>query len=174
MARPTNKQLAERAERARIQKRYEEQEAKRATRMQIDQNPMLWTVMALVGLTFIATAVWVANQTYAVAQFARLPFEAMGWLAFAGIEIAVLWSLAFYLIRSSRSETAWPWFAVMLGYSGITIATSVFHTLEAWGFAWQEPRMWAGAALASAIPLSFVLSVKGLSSVVMAKAVTLE
>lgn len=169
MARPTKAQVAAREEQARIRARYEAQEAKRATRLQVDQNGVLWAVLTLVGLTFLATAVWVANQTFAVAQFARLPHEAMGWLAFAGIEIAVLWSLAYYLILRSRGEKAMAWFAVMLTYSGITIATSVFHTLESWGFEWLEPRMWAGVALAAAVPLSFVLSVKGLSRVIFAQ-----
>lgn len=171
--RPTNAELAQKREAARLQARYDEQERKRATRIQVDQNGVLWAVLGLVTLTFIATAVWVANQTYAVAQFARLPFAEMGWLAFAGIEVAVLWSLASYLILVSRGEKAGAWFGVMLAYSGITIATSVFHTVEAWGFLWLEPRMWAGVALAAAVPLSFVLSVKALSRVVLAKAVTL-
>lgn len=171
--RPTNEVLAQRREQSRLQARYDEQEKKRATPIQVDQKGVLWAVLGLVALTFLATAVWVANQTYAVAQFAQLPFAEMGWLAFAGIEIAVLWSLASYLILVSRGEKAGAWFGVMLAYSGITIATSVFHTIEAWGFAWLEPRMWAGAVLAAAVPLSFVLSVKAMSRVVLARAVTL-
>lgn len=150
-------------------KRYLEQEAKRATRVQIDQNPVLWTVIVLVGLTFIATAIWVANQTYAVSQFARLPFDWMGWLAFAGIEVAVLWSLLSYLTLNSRGEKAGTWFGVMLAYSGLTIATSTFHTLDEWQFAWLEPQLWAGVVIAAAVPLSFVLSVKALSRVVFAQ-----
>lgn len=174
MARPTKAQVAAREERARVRARYEAQESKRATRVQVDQNAVLWAILALVGLTFLATAVWVANQTFAVAQFAGLPHEAMGWLAFAGIEIAVLWSLAFYLVLRSRGEEASAWFGVMLTYSGVTVATSVFHTLESWQFEWWEPRMWAGVALAAAVPLSFVLSVKGLSRVVFARQLTEE
>lgn len=150
-------------------RRYLEQESKRATRIQVDQNPVLWTIIALVGLTFVATAIWVANQTYAVSQFAQLPFDWMGWLAFAGIEVAVLWSLLSYLTLHSRGESAGAWFGVMLAYSGLTIATSTFHTLDGWAFAWMEPQMWAGVVIAAAVPLSFVLSVKALSRVVFAQ-----
>lgn len=156
------------------QKRYEEQERKRAPRVQIDQSPVLWLLEALVAVSFAATVVLVANGTYAVSQFIGLPLEWLGWLVFFGIEVMVLISLLFYLILESRGDNSKMWFGIMIGYSVVTIITNAFHTLEFWEFAWLEPRMWAGVVLSTAVPLSFVLATKGLSSVVFAKAIRLE
>lgn len=176
MPRLTDKQRRERAEVEKLRERYDKQEAKRAVRIQIDQNRVLWVVIALVAVTFLGSAVLVANGTFAVSSFIRFPegFEALGWLVFAGVEVTVVWSLLTYLILGSRGESARAWFGVMLGYATLTILTNAFHTLEAWDFVWVEPRMWAGVALASAVPVAFTLATKALSRVVFAKAIRLE
>jgi hypothetical protein len=156
--------------------RYLQQESKRATRPQIDQNGTLYLSITLTVITFIASAALVANGTIAVAAFMGLAFDWLAWLVFGALEVAILTFLLFYLMIGSRSEeqgggerAARPWFALVVAFSGIVIIANGFHAIEYWNFDWSEPRLYVGAVLAMIVPLSYVLVSKGLSTVVFAK-----
>jgi hypothetical protein len=158
--------------------RYIKQESKRATRPQIDQNGTLYLAIVLSVITFLASAALVANGTIGVAVFMGLAYDWLAWLVFGALEVAILTFLLFYLMIGSRSEdqgggekVAELWFRLMVGFSAIVIVANGFHTLEFWNFAWQEPRMYVGAALSMIVPLSYVLVSKGLSTVVFAKSI---
>lgn len=156
--------------------RYLQQESKRATRPQIDQNGTLYLSIALSVITFLASAALVANGTIAVAIFMGLAADWLAWLVFGALEVAILTFLLFYLMIGSRSEeqgggekSARLWFRLMVAFSGIVILANGFHAVEYWDFQWAEPRMYVGMVLAMIVPLSYVLVSKGLSTVVFAK-----
>lgn len=172
--------LAESQRKAKVD-RYLEQERNRAVRPQIDQLWTLWVLVGLSILSFITSAVLVANGTIAVATFMGLAIAWMAWLVFGAIELMILVTLLGYLIIGSRidEETGKPadaslWFWVMVSFSAITILANGFHTLEHWNFAWGEPRMWAGIVLSMIVPFSFILVSKMLSVVVFAKPIFMD
>lgn len=156
--------------------RYLQQESRRATRPQIDQNGTLYLSIALTVITFLASAALVANGTIAVAAYMGLAYEWLAWLVFGALEVAILTFLLFYLMIGSRSveqgggdRAAAPWFALMVSWSAIVIIANGFHAIEFWNFDWTEPRLYVGTLLAMIVPLSYVLVSKGLSTVVFAK-----
>lgn len=178
MPRPTKRQLQEREAQNAKQERYARQEAKRATRVQIDTNNTLYLLIGLTIVMFATSAVLVANGTIQVAAYIGLAFDWMAWMVFGAVEVAILVFLGMYLIIGSRSpedgdgpKAALPWFGLMIAFSFITIAANAFHTVEFWQYDWSEPRLWVGTALSVVVPLSYVLAAKGLSRVVFARAV---
>lgn len=161
--------------------RYIQQEAKRATRQQIDQPATLKILIALTVLSFVSSAVLVAEGTALVAQYMIFPkgFESFGYLVFGSVEVAILALMLLYLLVGSRPDELDPskpapanrWFVAMGVFVGITVLCQVFKTLDGWEYAWTEPKMWVGIVLSTIVPLSYVLISKGLSTAVFARAI---
>jgi hypothetical protein len=162
--------------------RFIAQEKKRAQRWQIDQNGTLIVLGILAVVSFIGSAILVADGTVHVAQFMILGAEWMGFMVFASIEVAILALMLLYLLVGSRPDELDPskpanatrWFVAMSVFVGITVISQVFKTIDGWGYEWAEPRMWVGVLLSVIVPLSYVLISKGLSTAVFARAIFLS
>lgn len=164
--------------------RYIAQEAKRATRWQIDQNGTLIGLAVLAGLSFIGSVIVTLDGTVKVAVDTMRYGEEVwkGYAVYAAIEVAILALLVIYLVVGSRPSekdpnkpaTSWGWFVAMLAFSGVTVLSQVFKVLTAWEFEWSSPSMYVGILLSIVVPLSYVLISKALSTVVFARAIFLK
>jgi hypothetical protein len=159
--------------------RYKIQEAKRASKVQIDQKLVLVSWIIAVGVAFITSAVVSFNGITAVSVFVGLSAPWLAYLFFFFIELLYLIFLVAYLILASQvnDETGLPekTSGALLGmwtFAGISIAANAFHTLDYWQWAFAEPRMYAGIVLSVAAPLAIITASKLASRVVFARAIT--
>lgn len=159
------------------QDRYERQELKRAPKIQVDQNLILWSWLIGIGLAFISSAIVSFNGITSVATFVGLSQSWMAGLFFFFIELMYLLFLVAYLVLASRvSEDGKPEktlgaIAGMVAFGGLAVLANGFHTFDYWGWAWAEPRMWAGTILGIAAPIAIISASKMASRVVFAKAI---
>jgi hypothetical protein len=159
--------------------RYAQQEEKRATKVQIDQNLVLVAWIAGIGIAFLASAIVSFNGITSVAVFVGLSQAWMAGLFFFFVEIMYLLFLIAYLVLASRiDEDGQPeringalW--GMIAFGGIAVLANAFHTLDYWEWAWVEPRMWAGVILSISAPIAIISASKMASRVVFAKAIKL-
>lgn len=160
-------------------KLYEEQEAKRAPKIQVDQKLILWTWLIGIGLAFISSAIVSFNGITSVAAFVGLSQEWMAGLFFFFIELMYLLFLVAYLVLASRlTEDGKPerTFGAIVGmamFGGLAVLANAFHTFDFWSWNWTEPRMWAGVILGIAAPIAIISASKMASRVVFAKAIKL-
>jgi len=160
--------------------RYNDQEQKRASRIQVDQTSVMAGWIVIISIAFLSSAVISFNGITAVSAYVGLSAEWMRYLFFFFVELMYLLFLVAYLILSSRiDETTgkpentfgvqlWMWI-----FAGIAIASNGFHTLDYWKFAFTEPRLWAGFVLSVAAPIAIIMASKLASRVVFAKAVVI-
>jgi hypothetical protein len=159
--------------------RYEQQEAKRAPKIQVDQKIILWTWLIGIALAFIASAIVSFNGITSVAVFVGLSQDWMAGLFFFFIELMYLLFLVAYLVLASRiSENGEPEKTLgaisgMVAFGGLAVIANAFHTLDYWGWTWIEPRMWAGTILGVAAPIAIIAASKMASRVVFARAIKL-
>jgi len=172
---PGRKSEAERAE-IRIQNdklaKYEEQEAKRAKPIQIDQIPVLVGWLIAVGVAFATSAVISFNGITSVAPLVGLTFDWMAYLFFGFIELLYIVFLVAYLTLASRAdEKTLGALAGMWFFAGVSIAANAFHTLEFHNWTLDAPGV-AGIILSISAPIA-ILSVSKLASrLVFAKAIS--
>lgn len=159
--------------------RYEQQEAKRAIKVQVDQNVVLLSWIAGIGIAFLASAIVSFNGITSVAQFVGLSAGWMAGLFFFFVEIMYLLFLIAYLVVSSRIDedgvpepTNGPLWG-MVAFGGIAVLANAFHTFDYWEWAWVEPRMWAGVILSVSAPIAIISASKMASRVVFARAIKL-
>jgi hypothetical protein len=158
---------------------YEQQEMKRAPKIQIDQKIILWAWIAGIVIAFAASALVSFNGITAVAEFVGLAQGWMGGLFFFFIELMYLLFLIAYLVLASRvDESGKPEktsgaFWGMFAFGAIAILANGFHTLDFWNYQWTEPRMWAGMILSISAPIAIISASKMASRVVFAKAIKL-
>lgn len=159
--------------------RYEQQEAKRAIKVQVDQNLVLLSWIAGIGIAFLASAIVSFNGITSVAQFVGLSAGWMAGLFFFFVEIMYLLFLIAYLVVSSRIDdngvpepTNGPLWG-MISFGGIAVLANAFHTFDYWEWAWAEPRMWAGVILSVSAPIAIISASKMASRVVFARAIKL-
>lgn len=171
MPRPTKAQLAKREAEASRQARIQQQEAKRAARIQVDQDAVLRVWMWAIGFAFVAAAIISFNGITNVAYSVGLTFEWMAYLFFFFIELMYLIFLAAYLIVESRGEKATGAFWGMVFFAGVAVAANAWHTLEYHEFGWTNPSMWAGVALSVSAPIAIIASSKMASNVALARTV---
>jgi len=158
-------------------KKYEEQERKRAPKVQVDQRVVLLTWIASVTIAFITSAVVSFNGITSVAFFVGLTAEWMASLFFFFVELMYLIFLVAYLILASRvdengnpektSGAIWG----MVFFAGVAVLANAFHTFDYWEWNFAEPRAWAGVVLSVAAPLAIISASKMASRVVFAKAI---
>lgn len=157
--------------------RYEQQESKRATKVQVDQNVVLVSWIVGIAIAFLASAIVSFNGITSVATFVGLSQAWMASLFFFFVEIMYLLFLIAYLILSSRideegvPESVRGAFWGMVSFGGIAVLANAFHTLDYWEWAWLEPRMWAGMVLSISAPIAIISASKMASRVVFAKAI---
>jgi hypothetical protein len=159
--------------------RYEQQESKRATKVQVDQNLVLVLWIAGIGIAFLASAIVSFNGITSVATFVGLSQAWMSGLFFFFVEIMYLLFLVAYLVLSSRIDddgeperiggALWG----MATFGGIAVLANAFHTLDYWEWAWTEPQMWAGVILSMSAPIAIIAASKMASRVVFARAIKL-
>jgi hypothetical protein len=158
---------------------YEQQEMKRAPKIQIDQKIILWTWITGIVIAFAASALVSFNGITAVAEFVGLAQPWMGGLFFFFIELMYLLFLIAYLVLASRvDESGKPEktngaFWGMFAFGAIAILANGFHTLDFWKYEWTEPRLWAGIILSISAPIAIISASKMASRVVFAKAIKL-
>ena len=159
---------------------YEQQELKRAPKIQVDQKVMLWSWLIGIAIAFIASAIVSFNGITSVAVFVGLSADWMAGLFFFFIELMYLLFLVAYLILASRvdedgkPEKTFGAVSGMIAFGGLAVVANGFHTFEYWQYAWTEPRMWAGTVLGVAAPLAIISASKMASRVVFAKAIKPE
>jgi hypothetical protein len=161
------------------QARYQQQEAKRAPKVQIDQSFVLlaWVIGILVA--FVTSAVVSFNGITAVAEFVGLSESWMGGLFFFFIELMYLLFLIAYLILGSRvdengkKEKTLGAVVGMFAFGGVAVLANGFHTIDFWEYDFLEPRMWAGLVLSVSAPLAIISASKMASRVVFAKAISI-
>ena len=158
---------------------YEIQESKRAPKIQVDQNIILWSWLIAVGIAFISSAIVSFNGITSVAEFVGLSATWMAGLFFFFIELMYLIFLVAYLVLASRVDddgkpektggALWG----MIAFAAIAVGANAFHTLDFWSWELTEPRMWAGIVLSVAAPLAIISASKMASRVVFARAIKL-
>ena len=160
--------------------RYEAQEKKRATKIQVDQNVVLITWIVGIAIAFLASAIVSFNGITSVAVFVGLSQAWMASLFFFFVELMYLLFLVAYLVLASRiNEDGSPELTKgalwgMITFGGIAVLANAFHTLDYWDWLWVEPRMWAGLILSISAPIAIISASKMASRVVFAKAVRLD
>jgi len=151
--------------------RYEQREAKRAPKIQVDQ---VFTLNAwLIGVTvaFISSAIVSFNGITSVAVFVGLSQQWMAALFFFFIELMYLLFLVAYLILESREkEDSRGALAGMIFFAAIAVLANGFHTFDYWEWAFTEPRAWAGVILSVSAPIAIISASKMASRVIFAKA----
>jgi hypothetical protein len=160
--------------------RYQAQEAKRATKIQVDQNVVLITWIVGIAIAFLASAIVSFNGITSVAVFVGLSQAWMASLFFFFVELMYLLFLVAYLVLSSRIDeegnpeltngALWG----MITFGGIAVLANAFHTFDYWQWAWIEPRMWAGLILSISAPIAIIAASKMASRVVFARSIRLD
>ena len=160
------------------QSRYQQQESKRAPKVQIDQSVVLWIWVVGILVAFVTSAIVSFNGITAVAEFVGLSAPWMGGLFFFFIELMYLLFLMAYLILASRldeegkKEKTLGAIVGMFAFGAVAVLANGFHTIDFWEYNLLEPRMWAGLVLSMAAPLAIISASKMASRVVFAKAVS--
>jgi hypothetical protein len=158
-------------------RKYEEQEKKRAPKIQIDQRLVLVSWLTSVAIAFVTSAVVSFNGITSVANFVGLSAPWMASLFFFFVELMYLIFLVAYLILASRvDENGKPERTAgaiwgMVFFAGVAVAANAFHTLDYWEWGFTEPRAWAGVVLSVAAPLAIISASKMASRVVFARAI---
>jgi hypothetical protein len=151
-------------------KRYEAQEEKRAPRIQIDQVITLNSWLIGVLIAFVASAIVSFNGITSVAEFVGLSGGWMAYLFFFFVELMYLLFLVAYLILESReNETSRGALAGMIFFATIAVLANAVHTFDYWGWAFMEPRAWAGVVLSISAPIAIISASKMASRVIFAR-----
>lgn len=177
---PSSKEQSEARLAQNLQDKYEQQELKRAPKIQVDQKIVLWSWLIGIAIAFIASAIVSFNGITSVAVFVGLSASWMAGLFFFFIELMYLLFLVAYLVLASRvgengkPEKTMGAIAGMVAFGGLAVVANGFHTFDYWGWAWTEPRMWAGTILGISAPIAIISASKMASRVVFAKAIKPE
>lgn len=152
------------------QQKYHAQESKRATKVQVDQNIVLWGWLIGVAIAFLSSAVVSFNGITSVAVYVGLSGAWMAGLFFFFVELMYLVFLVAYLVLESRAESSRGALVGMISFAAIAVAANAFHTLDYWEWAYLEPRMWGGLVLSVSAPIAIISASKMASRVVFSQA----
>lgn len=177
---PTSKEQSEARLAQNLQDKYEQQELKRAPKIQVDQKIILWSWLIGIAIAFLASAIVSFNGITSVAVFVGLSADWMAGLFFFFIELMYLLFLVAYLVLASRvgengkPEKTMGAIVGMIAFGGLAVVANGFHTFDYWNWAWAEPRMWAGTVLGVSAPIAIISASKMASRVVFARAIKPE
>jgi len=175
MPRPTNKQTREREARDALYAKFQEQEAKRATRIMADTGPVLNTALALNGIALLTAFVFSYFALVEVAVWMRPPAEWLTYLVPGFIELVIVLSALDYTISRSRGATGRVPFIAMIAASLIAVVGNAAHTLYEWladgAVPWEG---WIGVGLAAVVPLVVVYISKRLTVTVFAEPIRFD
>lgn len=143
----------------------------RATKIQVDQNIVLWSWLIGVAVAFISSAIVSFNGITSVAVYVGLSGAWMASLFFFFVELMYLIFLLAYLVLESRVEDSRGALVGMFAFAGIAIAANAFHTLDYWEWVSEDPRVWAGLVLSVSAPIAIVSASKMASRLVFSRAV---
>jgi hypothetical protein len=150
--------------------RYEQQEAKRAPKIQVDQVFTLNAWLIGVTIAFISSAIVSFNGITSVAVFVGLSVDWMAYLFFFFIELMYLLFLVAYLILESRdNEDSRGALTGMIFFAAIAVLANGFHTFDYWEWNFTEPRAWAGVILSISAPIAIISASKMASRVIFAR-----
>jgi len=138
----------------------------RATKIQVDQNIVLWAWLIGVAVAFISSAIVSFNGITSVAVYVGLSSAWMASLFFFFVELMYLVFLVAYLVLESRAENSKGALVGMFAFAGIAIAANAFHTLDYWEWITEDPRVWAGIVLSVSAPIAIISASKMASRVV--------
>lgn len=141
----------------------------RATKIQVDQNIVLWSWLIGVAVAFISSAIVSFNGITSVAVYVGLSAAWMASLFFFFVELMYLIFLLAYLVLESRAENSTGALVGMFAFAGIAIAANAFHTLDYWEWVSEDPRVWAGLVLSVSAPIAIISASKLASRVVFVK-----
>lgn len=172
--RPTNAELAVKAEQARLRERYEAQEKRRAPRFQIDQRGTLYTNLGIAIVALITSGIISFNGITSIAPLIGLTFDWQAFLLFGFIEALIVYFTLNYLVRSSRpDDKGYGDFAGLIVFSAIAVAGNFWHTASFHDWSLTAD-MWAGIVLSVTAPVSVIWIMKSASSTLFAKSVRLK
>ncbi len=175
MPRPTKTQLVAREQNAAKLARYQEQEAKRATRIMADTGPVLMTLLILSGIALLTSFVFSYFALVEVAVWMRPPQEWLTLLVPGFIELVIVLSALDYVVARSRGESGRVPFWMMIAMSGIAVVGNAAHTFYEWSIQGPVPwEGWLGVALAAIVPLIVVYISKRITSTVFSEPITLD
>ena len=178
MPRPTKAQLLTREQNDAKLARYKEQEAKRATRIQIDQNPVLWTWVAGIGIGFIAAAVISFNGITNEARNIGLDAEWMQYLMFFVVEFLYLMFLVADMTMTSRGDRRLvPKLIAHIGmwfFAGVAIYANAIHSLNFNNWDLTSVDTWTGVVLGVSAPVAIIAIGKLAPSIVFSEPVVLD
>lgn len=168
---PSAAQLAQRAERERKLAAYEAQEAKRATRIQVDQTPVLIAWMVGIGIAFLAAATISFDGITSEASKIGLSADWMQYLMFFVIEFLYLMFLIAYLLLDSRAEPSVGAQVGMWFFASIGVYANGIDSLNHNKWAFDHVDTYTGFILAISAPLAIIVIGKLASRILFAKAV---
>jgi len=178
MPRPTKAQLLTREQNDAKLARYKEQEAKRATRIQIDQNPVLWTWVAGIGIGFIAAAVISFNGITNEARNIGLDAEWMRYLMFFVVEFLYLMFLVADMTMTSRGDRRLvPKLIANVGmwfFAGVAIYANAIHSLNFNNWDLTSVDTWTGVVLGVSAPVAIIAIGKLAPSIVFSEPIVLD
>lgn len=152
--------------------RYEKQEAKRATRLQIDTNGSLLVSLSLAAIALITSFVVSYSTLVAVAEWMRLEWEPLNWVVPGFIEVLILFSTYDFLITRSRGGTGRVPLWSMIGFSVVAVIANAAHSYQAWQADGELPWFaWIGVGLSAIVPFVVVYISKRLSGLVFAEVI---
>lgn len=175
MPRPTKAQIIAREQDAAKIARYQEQEAKRATRIMADTGPVLMTLLILSGIALLTSFVFSYFALVEVAVWMRPPQEWLTLLVPGFIELVIVLSALDYVVARSRGESGRTPFWMMIGMSAIAVIGNAAHTFYEWSVEGPVPwEGWLGVTLSAIVPLIVVYISKRITSTVFSEPITLD
>lgn len=170
-----SKQSGEIVAAVKVDKTFEKkQPTPRATKIQVDQNIVLWSWLIGVAVAFISSAIVSFNGITSVAVYVGLSGAWMASLFFFFVELMYLIFLLAYLVLESRAENSTGALVGMFAFAGIAIAANAFHTFDYWEWVYDDPRVWAGLVLSVSAPIAIISASKMASRVVFIRDVSTD
>ncbi len=175
MPRPTKAQLLTREQNDAKLARYKEQEAKRATRIQIDQDLVLRLWVAGIAIGFIAAGVISFDKITAEAANIGLTQPWMQYLIFFVVEFLYLMFLLADMIMKSRGDKRFvPSLIANVGvwfFAGVAVYANAVGALNFNDWDLTSINTWTGLILGVSAPLAIIAIGKLAPSIVFAEPV---
>lgn len=170
------KEAAERrkAERERIQEKYDLQEQKRARPIQVDQKGTLFAAFGLAGVALITSGVISFNGITSIAPLIGLSADWQAPMLFGFIEVLIVYFSIVYLVRRSRAKEAQGDFAGLITFSAAALLGNAYHTFDFHNWELGQADTYAGVLLSITAPIAVIWVTKSASGTLFAEAIRLD